>query len=78
MSALTLGHRHIHMLGPEYGLQRVAAPGAQLVAENARWVWRRAGRQGGPAAATFPVAVKPFCYHQQTCNRAMADTFRPQ
>ena len=35
-SALSLGHRHIHFLGPEHGLLKVAAPGAKLVAENAR------------------------------------------
>ncbi|GIL80632.1 hypothetical protein Vretimale_9197 [Volvox reticuliferus] len=37
-SVLTLGHRHIHMLAPEYGLYKTAMPGAVLVAENARHV----------------------------------------
>ncbi|GIL63281.1 hypothetical protein Vafri_17380 [Volvox africanus] len=37
-SVLTLGHRHIHMLAPEYGLYKTAMPGAVLVTENARHV----------------------------------------
>ncbi|KXZ43299.1 hypothetical protein GPECTOR_95g688 [Gonium pectorale] len=37
-SALTLGHRHAHLLGPEGGLLKAAAPGAAIVAENARHV----------------------------------------
>ncbi|PNH02753.1 Dynein assembly factor 3, axonemal, partial [Tetrabaena socialis] len=38
-SALSLGHRHVHMLAAEAGgLARAAAPGARLAAENARHV----------------------------------------
>lgn len=39
-AALTLGHRHVHLLGGEpegCQLRRVAAPGARVVVENARW-----------------------------------------
>ncbi len=52
VTGLALGHRHIHMLGPEHGLQRVAAPGAQLVAENARWAKGGGGGGGRERAST--------------------------
>jgi hypothetical protein len=34
-AAATVGHRHVHMLGPEMGLAGVMRPGAPVIAETA-------------------------------------------
>nr|F5A894.1 RecName: Full=Dynein axonemal assembly factor 3 homolog; AltName: Full=Dynein assembly blocked protein 1; AltName: Full=Paralyzed flagella protein 22 [Chlamydomonas reinhardtii]AEC04845.1 axonemal dynein assembly protein PF22 [Chlamydomonas reinhardtii] len=50
-SGLSLGHRHTHMLEPQYKLAAAAAPGARLVAENARHVLQLSQEQAALFAA---------------------------
>ena len=45
MSAITLGHRHVHLLDKEHGLSRVAAPGAVLAAETAKYILQLTTKQ---------------------------------
>ncbi|KAG2424086.1 hypothetical protein HXX76_014762 [Chlamydomonas incerta] len=42
---LSLGHRHTHLLEPQHRLAAAAAPGARLVAENARHVLQLSSEQ---------------------------------
>lgn len=37
-AAATLGHRHMHLLGPEYRLADAVTPGGLLLAESAKYV----------------------------------------
>ncbi|GFR44767.1 hypothetical protein Agub_g6098 [Astrephomene gubernaculifera] len=50
-AALSLGHRHMHLLAGEAGLLRAAAPGALLIAENARHVLQLNKEQAAAFAA---------------------------
>ncbi|GLI70938.1 hypothetical protein VaNZ11_016033 [Volvox africanus] len=68
-SVLTLGHRHIHMLAPEYGLYKAAMPGAVLVAENARHVLQLNKEQAAMFVAKMDEMAKQAGWQKMTTGR---------
>jgi len=44
-SAITVGHRHVHLIDKEHELQKVAAPGAVLAVETAKYMLQLTTKQ---------------------------------
>ena len=44
-SAITVGHRHVHLVDKEHELQKVAAPGAVLAVETAKYMLQLTSKQ---------------------------------
>ncbi len=44
-SAITVGHRHVHLVDQEHGLAKVAAPGAVLAVETAKYMLQLSSKQ---------------------------------
>ena len=44
-SAITVGHRHVHLVEKQHGLSRVAAPGSVLTLETVKYMLQLTGKQ---------------------------------
>ena len=64
MSAVTLGHRHVHLLDKEHGLSRVAAPGAVLAAETAKYMLQLTSKQVWDVKQSV-MTIGPACWGDQ-------------